>query len=84
MEMDDEEACWICRRRKKELLEQVKKDGMEDYIDEKNVLTRIADMYDCDYTKYICATCMYVVGNVAEMRLASLVDDERLKISFEE
>lgn len=78
-----EEICWICRRTKKEILEQAEKDKMWDYIDEKHALIKISGMYDCDYTKHICQTCDYIIRRLTLDELKTLVDDERVKLKME-
>jgi hypothetical protein len=78
-----EDACWICRRTKEEIVAQAEKDGMLDYIDEEMALESIGDMYDCDYRKSVCATCKRLIERTAEDLIKALIDDDRLTVKFE-
>ena len=81
--MKSENACWICRRTKEEIVAQAEKDGMLDYIDGDLALETIGDMYDCDYRKSVCATCRRLIERVAEDLIKALADDDVLKVKFE-
>jgi hypothetical protein len=68
-----EEVCWICRRTKKEIIEQAKKDNCYEIIEVP--FDEIGNMFgdSNDYRKMVCATCDGIIRNIIGKEVKEII-----------